>query len=85
MDPYLLDFNVALLRPSTTIKNNKRDKRHPSLSPLVGEKNFEVDPLIKIEMTYRKGSKNLFYHWKSYRYIKEDNFKVQPTYYVIGL
>jgi hypothetical protein len=76
MDPYLIYFNVALLRPSTMIKNNKRDKGHPSLGPLVGDKNFEVDPLIKIEMTYRKGFDNLVYHWKSHGYIKVDNLEV---------
>jgi hypothetical protein len=48
IDPTLLLSRIALLNPSTTIKNNKGERGHPYLNPLVGLKNLDAYPFIRI-------------------------------------
>jgi hypothetical protein len=38
----------GLLKLSTTIRNNRRDKGHPYLNPLRKLENIHIDPLISI-------------------------------------
>lgn len=49
MAPALLYFRTVLLGPSATIKNSSGERGQPCVSPSVGLKNMEADPLINEE------------------------------------